>query len=223
MASDPFYSMKAEVEEALKSILDERDMKRVLFDVEMLEDSIQRVQGNLARYGLDEAELARRKAFVISVKQQISSLRAQGPAHGQGAAGGTAMRESLLGGDRSQRDSDRARANAALQEENETFIEGEGLKRALIQREQDECLDDLSQSVARIGEMGLNIHNELSEQDEILDDLDERTDNTVHNMADVNRLVTDMLKSKQGRNQLCMIVALTLGLVFVTTLIFIIP
>ena len=42
MASDPFYSLKAEVEEALNSILDERDMKRVLFDVEMLEDSIQR-------------------------------------------------------------------------------------------------------------------------------------------------------------------------------------
>lgn len=49
MASDPFYSMKAEVEEALKSILDERDMKRVLFDVEMLEDSIQRCLPAFAR------------------------------------------------------------------------------------------------------------------------------------------------------------------------------
>ena len=27
-----------------------------------------------------------------------------------------------------------------------------------------QCLDDLSESVARIGEMGLNIHTELKEQ-----------------------------------------------------------
>jgi hypothetical protein len=40
------------------------------------------VQGDLARYGLDEAELARRKAFVGGVRQQIQSLRAQGTMQG---------------------------------------------------------------------------------------------------------------------------------------------
>jgi hypothetical protein len=133
------------------------------------------VQGDLARYGLDEAELARRKAFVGGVRQQIQSLRAQGTmqehvehcdcwklasvrldqwilsakhaltgclsaagpvANGHSTA--ASMRESLLGNTRSQREGDRARANAVLEEENDAFIDNEGMRRALIQREQDE-------------------------------------------------------------------------------------
>ena len=42
-------------------------------------------------------------------------------------------------------------------------------------------------------------------------------------MADVNRLVTEMLKSKEGRNQICLIIMLTVGLIVVTSLIFILP
>jgi hypothetical protein len=48
------------------------------------------------------------------------------------------MRESLLGNTRTQHEGDRARANAALEEENDAFIDNEGMRRALIQREQDE-------------------------------------------------------------------------------------
>jgi hypothetical protein len=45
-------------------------------------------------------------------------------------------------------------AQAALREENDDFIGGEQLKRALIEREQDEVLDDLGESVTRLGQMG---------------------------------------------------------------------
>ena len=45
------------------------------------------MQGNLAKYGLDEAELVRRKAFVTSVKQQIQSLRSPGEDFSPGRLG----------------------------------------------------------------------------------------------------------------------------------------
>ena len=68
-------------------------------------------------------------------------------------------------------------------------LKGEQLKRALIEREQDEILNDLGESVMRLGQMGLNIHHELKEQEAILDELDNRTDYALNNMDDVNRLV----------------------------------
>eukprot|EP00960_Hanusia_phi_P036138 752163-Hanusia_phi.AAC.2 len=55
-------------------------------------------------------------------------------------------------------------------------------------QEQDESLDDLSLAVTRIGHMGLTIHNELKEQESLIDDLHERTDFSVNNMSDVNKL-----------------------------------
>lgn len=42
-----------------------------------------------------------------------------------------------------------------LREENDEFIGGEQLRRALIEREQDEVLDDLGKSVTRLGAMGM--------------------------------------------------------------------
>lgn len=47
------------------------------------------------------------------------------------------------------------------------------------------------------------------------------TDYTVHNMNDVNRLVSDMLKSKQGRSQLCLILLLVVAIMVVIFLIFV--
>ena len=58
-------------------------------------------------------------------------------------------------GNSKERAVQQAAAAAALRDENDDFIGGEQLQRALIEREQDDVLDDLGQSVTRLGAMGV--------------------------------------------------------------------
>mmetsp|Transcript_844 Transcript_844/g.2087 ORF Transcript_844/g.2087 Transcript_844/m.2087 type:complete len:103 (-) Transcript_844:82-390(-) len=102
-------------------------------------------------------------------------------------------------------------------------MEGEGMRQQLIHEELNVYLDDLHTSVTRLGEMGLTIHHELKEQEAIVDDLTERTDANHSNMLDINKQVSDLLKSRQGRNQLLLIAGLILALLVVVALIFILP
>jgi len=227
-ANDPFYSLKAEVETAVKQVSNthgkplraiEDALQRIGWDIEMLQESIDRVEGNQAKFGISTEELESRKGFVRDVKAQVNFIRAETVEGSRGTV--KEQRESLLG--KNSKAERQAAASAAIEDDNERFLEGENLRQALLIQEQDDTLDDLGKSVARIGEMSLNISSELKEQESIIDDLNDRTDYTVNNMDDVNKMVASMLKSKEGRNQICLIIMLTLGLITVTTLIFILP
>ncbi|EKX44745.1 Qc-snare [Guillardia theta CCMP2712] len=190
---DPFFSLKAEVEAAINDIVEglpqltprevTEAMERIKWDIEMMEDSIDR-----QRFGEKIGECNR---------EWYCKLKKYGVRSERGAS-----RESRPG-------------------EVTSFCVFALV--ALIMREQDESLDDLSLAVTRIGQMGLTIHHELKEQESLIDDLHERTDYSVNNMSDVNKLVSEMLQNRQGRNQLCLICILTTALVVVTTLIFLLP
>ena len=86
-----------------------------------------------------------------SVRQKLIPYRAT--ASNSNGHSQSDQRSQLLG-TRKDRVAQQA-AQAALHEENDDFMGGEQLKRALIEREQDEVLDDLGQSVMRLGAMGI--------------------------------------------------------------------
>mmetsp|Transcript_7967 Transcript_7967/g.18172 ORF Transcript_7967/g.18172 Transcript_7967/m.18172 type:complete len:244 (-) Transcript_7967:38-769(-) len=237
--ADPFFSLKTEVEAAISDIMEglphltprevTEALERIKWDIEMMEDSIERVTSNPSKFGISSDEIERRRVFVNGMKTKLSSIQSKDNDKKTTSAAGIGIsnarssqsnqREALLG----NREQEKAKQQAALEEDNENFIENENLRRALIMQEQDESLDDLSLAVTRIGHMGLTIHNELKEQESLIDDLHERTDFSVNNMSDVNKLVTEMLQNRQGRNQLCLICILTTALIVVTTLIFLLP
>uniref|UniRef100_A0A7S4PHY8 t-SNARE coiled-coil homology domain-containing protein n=1 Tax=Guillardia theta TaxID=55529 RepID=A0A7S4PHY8_GUITH len=209
-AADPFFSLKAEVEAAINDIVEglpqltprevTEAMERIKWDIEMMEDSIDRVMSNPSKFGISGDEIERRRIFVNSMKSKLSSIQSKDSERksanvtGNGIANSRStasdQREALLG----NRDQEKAKQQAALEEDNENFIENENLRRALIMREQDESLDDLSLAVTRIGQMGLTIHHELKEQESLIDDLHERTDYSVNNMSDVNKLVSQHVR-----------------------------
>lgn len=94
--------------------------------------------------------MERRRAFVRDVRQKLASYR---PSASNRSGSSQAEQRSQLFGAKNDRVAHQAAA-AALHEENDDFIGGEQLKRALIEREQDEVLDDLGQAVTKLGAMG---------------------------------------------------------------------
>ena len=109
-----------------------------------------RVTVNPGKYGLTSGEVESRRAFVRGVRQKMAAYRPS--ANNRSGLSQGDQRSQLLGSTQ-DRVAQQA-AQAALREENDDFIGGEQLKRALIEREQDEVLDDLGESVMRLGQMG---------------------------------------------------------------------
>lgn len=112
-----------------------------------------RVTLNPSKYGLTNDQVEKRRGFVHGVRQKLAAYRPSATTRGGNSQ--TDQRAQLLGAteDRVAQEA----AAAELREENDDFIGGEQLRRALIEREQDEVLDDLGKSVTRLGAMGIHI------------------------------------------------------------------
>eukprot|EP00897_Mesotaenium_endlicherianum_P004708 jgi/Mesen1/4265/ME000022S03555 len=100
------------------------------------------------------------------------------------------------------------RPNEAIMRDNEDFIAGEDDRQALIMRTQDEHLDEMSESLAKIGGMGIAIHEELGSQDKIISELQADVENTNSRLELVQKKMTAVMKKAGIKGQLMMIVAL---------------
>mmetsp|Transcript_88631 Transcript_88631/g.143602 ORF Transcript_88631/g.143602 Transcript_88631/m.143602 type:complete len:162 (-) Transcript_88631:9-494(-) len=161
MAADPFNEVKGEVEAAIAQLSGnpswtaskiQEVVEQVEFDLGMLDESIERAQVNPAKFGLTNAQVDSRRMFVRGVRQKLSAYRPS--ATNRSGNSQQEQRNQLLGNSK-ERAVQQAAAAAALRDENDDFIGGEQLQRALIEREQDDVLDDLGQSVTRLGAMGV--------------------------------------------------------------------
>jgi len=86
-------------------------------------------------------------------------------------------------------------------------------------RKQDEGLDMLSQSAQRLGKLSLNISEELEGQNKMLDDMENDLDRATLNLNFVTSKTKELIKKSGGKRNFCIIVVLTLVVIFLIMLI----
>mmetsp|Transcript_36480 Transcript_36480/g.94777 ORF Transcript_36480/g.94777 Transcript_36480/m.94777 type:complete len:95 (+) Transcript_36480:716-1000(+) len=86
-------------------------------------------------------------------------------------------------------------------------------------RSQDDQLDGLSQTVRRLGEIGLTISEELKTQDRIIEDINEGVEQTSTRLETVTRKVQKLLKN-QGKGRLCCVLWLVVALIILVAVFF---
>ena len=79
-------------------------------------------------------------------------------------------------------------------------------------RQQDEHLDEMGQAVGRLGQIGLSIHDELTNQAGILDDLEDDIGVTSSRLKMAQRKIGDVIKKSGGKWYFCLIVSLSITL-----------
>ena len=89
-----------------------------------------------------------------------------------------------------------------------------------MRRRQDEDLEQLSESVARIGNMGKTIGNELSEQDQLLTGLEEDVDGTMSRLTAATKKLEQVIKKSGLRGQIAIIACLLMALIGLTVIAF---
>ena len=67
----------------------------------------------------------------------------------------------------------------------------------------------LSQGAARLGELSLNIHEELSEQNKILDQMEDDLDKATTTLNFVTAKTKDLIKKSGGKKNFIIIIGLT--------------
>lgn len=240
-ALDPFYLVKEEIQDSVNklqvafsrweqlptsSIQDFLDLSKELstgcetieWQVDELDRAIAVAERDPARFSIDVSEIERRKKWTASTHNQVFAVRKAL----QNAADVSAGRIQQTGNRREfsrLADDPSAKQNRPATRENDSFSY-EAEQQALMLKEQDEDLDDLSDAVGRIAEVGLVIHTELSGQDRLIDDLNKDMDNTSNRLDFVQKRIATVLKKASWKAQVCTILALIGLLVVLTFLVF---
>jgi len=199
-------------------------IKSIEWDLQDLEETIGIVENNRQKFRLEQAEVDSRKKFISEtqyiikkMKEELNTTQTKGKIDNDN-------RDTLMNkpNKTSSRDvPDRFSAlDDAIKNDNDAFIRNQAQAQDQMIRQQDNDLEDLSQVVGVLGEMGTSIHTELEQQTRILDDLDAGVDNTSGRLNAVVRRVNKLLESTSDRVQWCLIIVLTLILIGLVIIVF---
>ncbi|KAL6613762.1 hypothetical protein ACP70R_036032 [Stipagrostis hirtigluma subsp. patula] len=230
-AQDPFYIVREEIQDTIdklqstfhrweqiasntgeyvhltKEIL--TSCESIEWQVDELEKTISVASRDPAYYGLDEVELSRRRKWTGSARNQVGTVRRAVEKGKSNSANST--HQNLMG---------TGRTNLYSAQDNDDFISSESDRQLLLMRQQDEELDELSESVQRIGGVGLTIHEELSSQERIINDLSLEMETTSNRLDFVQKRVAMVMKKAGIKGQIMLIVFLVVLFIILFVLVF---
>ncbi|CAM6015886.1 unnamed protein product [Sphagnum balticum] len=238
-ALDPFYLVKEEIQDSVKGLqatftrwerLPPSATDRIVLSKELLSgcesiewqvEELDRATGvaerDPARFSIDLVEIERRKKWIASTFSQVQSIRRKlqtAAENGSGIRPGiaTSNRRELMRMD-----------EHPLPKSNHTadngFVTDESGRQALIMKEQEEDLDDLSETVMRLGGVGLTIHEELSSQGRLIDELGNDMDSTATRLDFIQKRVATVMKKAGWKGQVMIVVFLIALLLILTFLV----
>uniref|UniRef100_A0A7I4BBV5 t-SNARE coiled-coil homology domain-containing protein n=1 Tax=Physcomitrium patens TaxID=3218 RepID=A0A7I4BBV5_PHYPA len=234
-ALDPFYLVREEVQDSVVKLqvtlgrweqLPSSAAERIVLHKELLSgcESIEWQVNELdraigvaerdpARFSVDSAEIERRKKWTASTRSQVQSIVEKLSVvveKNTEASNGQISRRELM------------RLENQYQPTSNHGVDDvyESDRQALILKEQDEDLDDLSATVERLGDVGLSIHEELSVQGHLMDELTNDMDSTANRLDFVQKRIAGVLKKAGWKGQVMTIVFLVVLLLILTLLVF---
>ena len=77
-------------------------------------------------------------------------------------------------------------------------------------QQQDQGLEMLSKSAERLGELSMNIHDELNQQNQMLDEMDKDLENAGENLDIITKKTKELIEKSGGKGNCMLIVCLTI-------------
>lgn len=173
-------------------------LRSIEWDLEDLEDTVQIVEKNPTKFRIDGAELAIRKGFIETTREEVKLMKEKISA----PAGAKSQRLSSLASSPTQRavsgSNKYSRLSSVADSPHREHIVGMEQQQQQILRNQDDTVDAMSSSMGNIRSMSHSIGIELDEQAGMLDEFgaeiehaDSRLDSTMKKMAKVLHLSND--------------------------------
>eukprot|EP01023_Acetabularia_acetabulum_P052011 TRINITY_DN5764_c0_g1_i1.p3 TRINITY_DN5764_c0_g1~~TRINITY_DN5764_c0_g1_i1.p3 ORF type:complete len:225 (-),score=27.63 TRINITY_DN5764_c0_g1_i1:320-994(-) len=218
-SQDPFLRIKDEISKEMQSIetsflqlkgLQVENPKRkkigkalrkgcddVFFQIGEVQKALDRAEKDPARYGLSSEEISQRRKWATQCSNKASSYI-------------DALKEDQK---QIQQISDQ-KLNQSQKE-----FEMQNQEQQSLLRQQDEQLDNLSEQVGRIGEIGIRIHEELNTQNNMLDELDQDVDITTNRVQAAQVKIGEVIKKSGTVKQLICVIILVVILIILIALV----
>jgi len=172
-------------------------LRSIEWDVEDLEDTIQIVEKNPTKFRIDGAELAIRKGFIASTKEEVRIMKERLTNQSRGNLERVANQPSSPTQHTSSGPNKYSRLPSTADSPHREYIVQLEQQQEMLRR-QDETMDLMSDGMGNIRNMSEHISNELDEQAVMLDEFgteiehaDSRLDATMKKMAKVLHLSDD--------------------------------
>jgi member of the syntaxin family of t-SNAREs len=194
-------------------------------DLADLLDSVQAVESDPYRFGLDVAEVQRRKGFVRDVGDEVEGMRreledvtgdthiAAGQSSTNAANGGRARTSGKLPAPAAFEDDDRADGD------DDPYGEFEQQQQDVMMREQDEQLDGVFQSVGVLRNQAEDMGRELEEQGVLLDEVDTLADRVGGKLSVGVKKVGEVIRKNEDSVSSCCIGVLVVVLIILLILL----
>eukprot|EP00300_Choanocystis_sp_HF-7_P000379 c10306_g1_i1.p1 GENE.c10306_g1_i1~~c10306_g1_i1.p1 ORF type:complete len:274 (+),score=64.27 c10306_g1_i1:55-822(+) len=197
-------------------------MELKLQEFERVVDVMQR---DPARFRLDAAEVASRKDFVLQAKSRLNSMLGTANSPENRAIMERTVRNALVSSraanaaSRQQGNSKFAKLDAAIEADNQAFVDQSLAQRQMLMDEQDANLDEVAAALAGLGQMATQITRELDTHERLLEEIDADTDRVAGRLQHQMKKLDKLLKSVKDKKSMCLIVVLILILFILLILI----
>jgi len=181
------------------------ELRQLDFDLNDITATISMVEGNRAKFQIDDAEIARRKGFVQESRATVKSIQDDVTGRAATSKIENDKRQLLARQEQDRRGNEDARK--AAERENEAFLQRQRQEQQQIIRQQDDALDELGKSAQRLNQVATTINIELQDQQKMLQELDEDIEKETEKLNYVMKRMGKLLKTSDNK-QLCLIIAL---------------
>lgn len=192
-------------------------LKSIEWDLEDLSETITIVEDAPHRFKIGPDEIASRKEFVSSTKKKAGAIKAEINHPDVKRKLGDVKRSGLLSGGNGAAGR-YAKLNDNIKKENDNFIGGQEQAQSMIMKEQDQQLDEVTDTIGILKEMGRTIGDELDEQADLLDDFEGDMDNTQQRlMRTLGKVDRALSISKDGKQScaICVLIVVLIILIIV--------
>jgi len=191
-------------------------LRSIEWDLEDLEDTVQIVEKNPSKFRIDSTELAVRRTFIQTTREEVKQMKdaISAPAQGERLApgspgqGGGSSKYSRL-------------PSTADSPHREGFIVNLEQQQEVMRR-QDETMEVMADSMGNIRDMSHHIANELDEQAVMLDEFGAEIEHADSRVDATLRKVAKVLHLSDDRRQWMAIGALSSAMLVVLFLIFLV-
>lgn len=170
-------------------------------DLADLLDAVFAVESDPYRFGLDVAEVQRRKAFVRDVTEEVESMRIELQSSTGGGGGGLPDPDSF-------HDEDEDAYEAFEHQQQQTMM-----------REQDEQLDGVFRSVGVLRGQAEDMGRELEEQGVMLDEVDTLADRVGGKLQVGTKKIAEVIRRNEDTYSSCCIAVLIVVLIILLILV----
>ncbi len=179
----------------------------ISFQLEEIASAVNTAEADYNKFKIEKDEIGRRRQWISATRTAVQGMRAPAVRAREEEEQKKKARSKPQAKSAAEVAAEQMENNA-YHKENNNFIGSEHDRQKMMLKSQDDDLDDLAQSVKRIGEIGITIGNELTEQGQMLQEMDEQVDGVTSRLGAAQRKMKLVIEKAGICGQMGIILAL---------------